>query len=160
MSAHVSTEIVWEALRHELFACLSFVNPAGEARAAGIVYVVEGGELFIATERESWKARHIAKNPHVALVVPIAKRIPFLPWIKIPAATINFAGTATVMRVDELGAGVRKRLLRSNAASDEDLASACVLRVKPVGDFVTYGVGTTMWGMRDHKGAQGRAPVA
>ncbi len=33
------------------------------------------------------------------------------------------------------------------------------VRIDPHGDFVTYGVGTSLMGMRDTLDARGRAPV-
>ena len=48
----------------------------------------------MATVLTSFKARNVMRNPHVSLTVTVGQRIPFLPWIKIPAATITFQGLA------------------------------------------------------------------
>lgn len=157
--AAITKELVYRTMRRELFACLAFVTPSGEPRSAGVCYVVDGDKLFIATERDSWKARYIGRDPRVALTVTIPKSIPFLPWIRIPAATISFPGTARVLGLDEIGEDVRRRLLRVNAASAEELATCCIIEVTPVGHFVTYGVGTSLLGMRDHQNAGGRVAV-
>jgi hypothetical protein len=36
-------------------------------------------KLYIGTERDTWKVRHVLDNAHVSLTVPIAKRIIFAP---------------------------------------------------------------------------------
>ena len=49
--------------------------------------------------KEAWKVRHITQNPHVSLTIPMHKRISFMPWIKIPAATITFSGSARIFEI-------------------------------------------------------------
>jgi len=85
---------VRKALEREVFAVLATVNARGQPRTAAIVHTVKDRVLFIATGLTSFKARNVARNPHVSLTVTVEKRIPFLPWIKIPAATITFQGLA------------------------------------------------------------------
>ena len=97
MALQLTAEQVWNELNKELFAVLGMVNSKGEARTVGIVYIMHHHKLYISTEKEAWKIRHIQANPHVSITVPIAKRIPILPWIKIPQATITFSGTAKVL---------------------------------------------------------------
>jgi len=160
MSAPVTTESVWKVVEKQLFAVLGFVNPKGEARTSGIVYVAHERKIFIGTEWTSWKSRHIQKSPHVSLTVTIAKRIPFLPWIRIPAATITFSGIAEVLGVADVEGEVLKRLLHGLEMDDETRRTICVIRVKPKGDFVTYGVGVPLLKMRDTTVARGRAAVS
>ena len=92
MSQQLTSQQVWEVLEKELFAVLGMVTAKGQARTIGIVYIVHDRKLYIATGQDTWKARHVRNNPNVSLTVPIAKRIPIMPWIKIPAATITFSG--------------------------------------------------------------------
>ncbi len=155
----LTRELVYQTMEREVFACLAFVTPSGEPRTAGVCYVVDGDKLYVATEPDSWKARYIGQRPHVALTIPIAKRIPFLPWIKIPAATISFHGAARILRFDEAGEGVRRRLMRVNAATEAELARCCLIEIAPRGHFSTYGVGTTLLEMRDHERAGRRVEV-
>src|SRR5215217_1176342 len=89
MTLQLTTAQVWQEIEANLFAVLGMVTPTGEARTAGIVYVVDDHKLYIGTDKAAWKTKHIVGNPHVSITIPIAKRIPFLPWIKIPAATIT-----------------------------------------------------------------------
>ena len=159
MAAPVTTDIVWGEVEKRLFAVLSYVNPKGQARSAGIVYVVKDRVLYVGTEKSSWKAKHIRLNPNVALNVTIAKRIPFMPWIKIPHATIAFNGTARVLPASETDPKIIKSLLHGMVDDPELIADTCVLAIQPTGHFVTYGVCVPLMDMRDPKKARGRIPV-
>ena len=160
MTQPLTSEQVWTELKKEIFAVLGMVTAKGEARTVGIVYTVHGKKIYIATGKKSWKARHTQSNPKVSLTVPIAKRIPFLPWIKIPAATITFSGDAKVLEPENVSADVLHALLRGLTEDKERLATMCIIAIEPVGDFVTYGVGIPMMQMRDTEKARNRAPVA
>jgi len=159
MTLQLTSEQVWNELKKELFAVLGMVTAKGEARTVGIVYTAHAGKIYIATGKDSWKARHVSQNPHISITVPIAKRIPFLPWIKIPAATITFSGVATVLEPEKVEKEVLFALLRGLTEDQERLATMCIIVIEPVGDFVTYGVGIPLMQMRDAKKARGRAPV-
>ncbi|MDH3622894.1 MAG: hypothetical protein OES69_16555 [Myxococcales bacterium] len=50
-------------------------------------------------------------NPRVALNVTIPKRIPFMPWFKIPAATIALNGAARVIAAKDADPGVIQALM-------------------------------------------------
>jgi hypothetical protein len=159
MPAPVATDLVWNEIEKRVFAVLSYVNPKGQARSAGIVYVVRDRVLYIGTGDDSWKAKHIALNPNVALCVNIPKRIPFLPWIKIPDATILFSGAARVLTVDETSPDIIDALLKGMVDDPALRETTRVVEVRPAGDFVTYGVGVPLLEMRDPEKAGGRAPV-
>jgi hypothetical protein len=146
-------------LERRSFAVLGFVTSRGEARAAGIVYAVRDRELYITTGRDSWKARHIASNPHVSMTVTISKRIPFVPWIQIPAATITFTGKASVHSLEQVPSEIPRRLLRGLELGAEDRQAISVIRVQPMGEFLTYGVGVPLHVMRRPEDAKGRAAV-
>jgi hypothetical protein len=159
MPARITTEEVWREVDKHFFAVLAFVTARGEARSAGIVYAVRGREVYIATEIGSWKVRHITANPHVSLTVTIPKRVPFMPWIPIPPATITFQGDASIHDIKEAPPEINQKLLRGLKLSAEELAALCIIQVRPVGDFVTYGVGVSMQTMRKPELSHGRAPV-
>jgi hypothetical protein len=160
MPIQLSSEQVWQAIEKELFAVLGMVTANGEARTVGIVYVVRERKLFIATGQDTWKARHIAANPHVSVTIPIAKRIPIMPWIKIPAATITFSGTARVSPAQDVPPDLLRAVFRQMADDKEMVAKSCLIEVAPLKEFVTYGVGVSLMQMRDPEQARGRAPVA
>lgn len=155
----LTSEQVWREVEKELFAVLGMVTANNEARTVGVVYIVRNHRLYIGTDADSWKARHIAANPHVSITVPIAKRIPFMPWIKIPAATITFSGTARLLPAAETPTEIIHALFRGLAVDEEKLAETCLIEVTPEKEFVTYGVGIPLMQMRYPEKACGRAPV-
>ena len=126
----------------------------------GIVYVVHGRKLYIDSQKETWKVKHIRHNPHVSLTVTVAKRVPLLPWIKVPAATITFAGEAKVLENREVKADVLNALYRDVVKDEKAMAESCVIEVTSVGEFITYGVGIGLMQMRFPDKARGRVAVA
>lgn len=142
----------------QVFAVVGLVSARGQARTVGIVPVVHEHTLWFLTAEDSPKVRHARANPEVSVTVPIAKRVPLLPWIKIPAATVTFAGTATVHPPAQVPPQVARALTRGLEIPAEPAMVG--VRIVPHGDFVTYGVGTSLLGMRDTTQARGRAPVA
>ncbi|HSR46121.1 MAG TPA: pyridoxamine 5'-phosphate oxidase family protein [Acidimicrobiia bacterium] len=159
MSAPVTTELVWRVVDKHVFAVLALVTPAGEARSAGIVYVVDHHNFYISTGRETWKSRHIMANPNVSLTVTIPKRLPFVPFLKIPSAVATCQGTAEILDVGEVDPSIVQRIYRGMEVTEQIRRDTCVIKVTPTGDFVTYGIGVPMIRMRNPEEAQGRAPV-
>ncbi len=160
MTLQLSSEQVWNELKKELFAVLGMVTPKGESRTVGVVYVVAHQKIYISTGKDSWKVRHIQSNPHVSITVPIAKRIPILPWIKIPAATITFAAQANVVEPKTVDQETLHALFHGLETDAEMLATTMVLELEPLGDFITYGVGIPLMQMSQRDKARGRASVA
>lgn len=160
MSEPLTTDRVWQELQRELFAVIGMVTDKGEARTAGIVYVARDRKLYIGAGKDTWKARHIATNPHVSMTVCIPKQVPLMPWIKVPAATITFSGDARVMPAAEVPADLLKALFQTAAADPKTSQDMCVIEVTPRGHFVTYGVGIPLMQMRHPDQARGRVPVA
>ncbi|HHY56497.1 MAG TPA: hypothetical protein GYA08_13805 [Chloroflexi bacterium] len=157
--ATLTTAQVWKEIEANIFAVLGMVSAKNEARTAGIMYVAQAGKLYITTDKNAWKTRHVAANPHVSLTITIPKSVPLMPWIKVPAATITFAGVATIVTPDALDFDLRRRLFQVIADDAAKLAQSSVIVVEPVGEFVTYGVGISLMEMRDTVKARGRAPV-
>ena len=73
----------------------------------------------------------------------------------VPPAVITFTGAATVLEMDELDAESRTALLRGVG----DMEDTVVIRIDPVGRFVTYGIGIPMMQMRSPEKALARVPV-
>ena len=159
MTLALTSTQVWDALEKELFAVLGMVTPKQEARTVGVVYVVRKCKFYIAPGQQTWKARQIQTNPHVSMTVPIAKRIPIMPWVKIPAATITFSGTARVLAPEESAPELLRAIFRQNADNQALMAESCLIEVTPHGDFITYGVGIPLMQMRHPEQARGRAAV-
>jgi len=156
--APITSALVWKEIEKRSFAVLSYVNPKGRARSSGIVYVPIDRVLYVRVAKDSWKAKHIRRNPHVALNVPIPKRVPFMPWIDIPDATIALSGTARVLSMGEVEPKLLDALLErmfEHANNDEN----CIIEIRPTGHFATYGVGVSLLDMRDPEKARGRTPV-
>jgi len=160
MTAQIRAEQVWEAIEKELFAVIGMVTANEEARTVGVVYVMRGRKLYIASGKKAWKVRHIAANPHVSMTIPIAKRIPFMPWFKIPAATITFCGKARILEAEEAPPELLRALFRGMVEDQERMAESCLIEVTPEKEFLTYGVGIPLMQMRDPEKARGRVPVA
>ena len=159
MTLQLATDQVWKSIEREIFAVLGMVTARGEARTVGVVYGVHGRKLYIGTGRQAWKARHVAANPHVSVTIPIAKRIPIMPWVKIPAATITFAGAARVIPGEEASPELLLVMFRQQSYDPEFVANMCLIEVTPVGEFVTYGIGVSLSQMRYPEKARGRARV-
>ena len=154
----LTTQQVWDALDASYFGVLAFVNRDGHPRTATVVHTVEGRSLYVSTARGSWKVRHIAANPNVSMTVTLPKRVPFLPFIKVPAAAITFRGEAQILEVGDIDPSVFKRLGRGRESDPAVLADTAVIRIIPRGEFVTYGIGMSILQMRKHEAAHGRAP--
>ena len=159
MTTQLSSEQVWQAIEKELFAVIGMVTASQESRTAGVMYTVRDRKLYFSTHTSAWKTRHIAANPHVSATIPIAKRIPVMPWIKIPAATITFSGTARVFQASQVSPDLLRAILGPLADDLHAIEETSVIEVTPAGDFITYGVGVSLREMRDPEIARGRAPV-
>ena len=160
MPRQLTSQQVWRAIEKELFAVVGMVTAGHEARTVGILYAVGDHKLYFITGSDTWKARHIAANPHVSVTIPIAKRVPIMPWLKIPQATITFQGTARICGASEAMPDLLQKLLGPMADDSALIAGSCLVEIIPTGEFVTYGVGVRLIEMRDPDKARGRAPVA
>jgi hypothetical protein len=133
MTQQLSSQLVWAELKKELFAVLGMVTARGEARTVGIVYIVHDNKLYISTNDDSWKRRHVQGNSNVSITVPIAKRIPIMSWIKIPQATITFSGVAKVFDAKEVNAEILHALMLSLEADPLKLEGLSGLEIEPQG---------------------------
>ena len=153
-----TTEQVWEALDRAFFGVLAFANRKGHPRTAGVSYTVDGRSLYISTAKDMWKVRHISANPNVSMTVTIPKRVPFLPFIRVPAATITFKGVAEILEVGDIEPRVFERLPRGSETDPAVLEDTAIIRIVPHGEFVTFGIAMPITRMANHEAAHGRAP--
>ena len=158
--ANITTHQVWQEIEDQLFGIIGMTTAKNETRTVGIVYTVHQGKLYFGTNRNEWKTRHMAQNPNVSMTIPIAKRILFLPWVKIPSATITFAAKIRILESGEVPSEVLEAIHEGIKDPSEIGASSVTIEVIPKGDFITYGVGVSMQTMRDTEKARGRAAVA
>lgn len=159
MSANPTTEDVWQEIEKQVFAVLGVVTPACESRTVGIVIIARDRKIYIGTGLNTWKARHVAQNPHVSLTVPVHKSIPLMPWIKIPAATITFSGMARILSRAECPADIWQAIYRTADETEPGLSDLCVIEVTPSGHFLTYGIGVSLMTMRHPEASRARVPV-
>ncbi len=155
MRPELTTASLWNEVERSNFAVLGMVNSRHQARTVGIVYVVDGRRLYIGAGRDQWKIKHITQNGDVSMTIPIAKRVPLMPWVKIPAATITFSGTAQILEKGQLDEALFEKLYRHDTERDGWRA----IEVTPHGHFVTYGIGVSLWAMRSPDRARARVPV-
>lgn len=140
---HVDTEQL-ERVRRRIarrsFALLATVSPTGFPHAAGVVYEAVGQDLYVHTLRSSRKARNIAVEPRVAVVVP-DRRLPVGPPF-----TVQFQGHAALLAMDDqettdLLAGGRLRSISGHGALEEP--DGCFIRITPGRRIHSYGIGVS-----------------
>mgnify|MGYP003525955765 CR=1 FL=1 len=145
---------VQRAIRRRSFAVLSSVSSAGFAHAAGVVYDSIDTTIFVHTMRTSRKARNIAANSRVGLVIPV-RRLPVGPPF-----TVQFQAHAELLAMDhpEITTLLERKSLKTisgHGALDEP--DGCFNRIVPNGLVHTYGIGvSTIDLVRDplHTGAR------
>lgn len=155
----VTTHQVWAELERRVFAVVGMVTARGEARTVGIMPIVRDRAIWFGSMDSEWKVKHVRTHPQVSVTYPVQRNVPLLPMIKVPAATVTFQGTASVLSGPEIPAEVWRALTRGVEVPTADSGNV-VVRIEPTGDFLTYGIGTSLLGMRDTANARGRAPVA
>lgn len=155
----VTTERIWRELIRASFAVVSYVTPSGEPRSSGVVYIISGRRMYVAVAPNSWKARHIAQNGHVAVTVPIRRGGLLSLLFPIPPAVVSFHGNAIVHPAGSRELKVPLARLDALVPS-ERRPSASIIEIAPVGQFATYGVGVSLSEMRSPTLATGRAAVS
>lgn len=133
---------VLKTLQTRSFAVLSTVSAAGWPHAAGVIYQLVDGVMYVSTDLSSRKARSIAENPRVAVMVPI-RRMP----VGAPPSSVQFQATAEILPLDDpdlvslAGAGKLKKV----TGHDElERPGGCFLRITPRPKLNTYGLGMSI----------------
>jgi general stress protein 26 len=153
----VTLELVLTELRRQHFAVLSTVDEHGTPHSAGVNYGVatdEGGQiaLYVMTRRHLRKARDIAANARVSMVVSVPRH--FL-WF-LPPATIQLQGRAEILDWTDLKGTrvfesffVGRRILDAYRAWNRRGENRiCFLRITPDPVIATYMVGFSAWELR------------
>ena len=145
----VTAELVLRELRRHDFAVLSTVGEDGGADSAGVNYGVsapgDGLALYVMTRRHLRKARDVARDPRVSLVVPLPRR---LLWF-VPPATIQLRGRAELLDGDDpagiavfRGFWMGRRILEAyDKSRQRGETRVCFLRITPDPEVRTYMVG-------------------
>lgn len=154
----VTFDLVLGVLRRQHFAALATVGDDGAPHSAGVSYGVSApGErlaIYVMTRRHLLKARNIAHDARVSLVVPVARH---LLWF-LPPATIQLHGRAEILDwTDEAGTRVferfwmgRRILAAYRKSHDHGEARICFLKITPEPVVRTYMVGYSIWEVRRH----------
>src|SRR6266508_233232 len=105
-------DLVLSHLRKRNFAVLSTVSSRGRPHSVGVNYGVSAPGrplvIYVMTRTHLTKARNIAQNPSVSLVVPLTRR---LLWF-LPPPTIQLHGQSQIVYWDdEEGTDVFMRFL-------------------------------------------------
>lgn len=152
----VTLERVLSQLRKHNFAVLATVSEDGRPHSAGVNYGVSrpGRDLaiYVMTRTHLQKARNIAQNPNVSLVVPLTRR--FL-WF-LPPPTIQLHGRAQILDwTDQEGTDVFRRFWMGRRILGAYQASyrrgetrICFLKITPDPVMYTYMVGSSIWQLR------------
>jgi hypothetical protein len=152
----VTVDLVLDQLRKRDFAVLSTVGEEKRPHSAGVNYGVSrpGRDfaVYVMTRRHLKKARNIAVNPAVSLVVPLMRR---LLWF-LPPPTIQLHGRAEILDwTDEEGTDVFRRFWMGRRILEAYQAShrrgetrICFLRITPDPLVSTYMVGYHVWELR------------
>jgi hypothetical protein len=145
--------MVLRRVRGHHFAVLSTVGPSGRAQSAGVSYGVSAPRtpltLYVMSRTHLQKARNVARNPSVSVVIPLARRV----WWFLPPPTIHLRGRAEVLDwTDAAGTAVfqrfwlgRRILAGYQAAARGGETRICFLKITPDPEISTYMVGTTVW---------------
>ena len=130
---------VTKTMHKRSFAMLSTVSDAGFPHAAGVVYDTVGTTLYVHTMRSSRKARNVAANGRVGIVIPSR-------WLPVgPPFTLQFQGRAEVVAMDdpEIVRLLEDGELRGVTGHGElDEPDGCFLRIVPNGRVHSFGTGT------------------
>ena len=152
----VTFEVVLGHLRKRDFAVLSTVSRESKPHAVGVNYGVSrpGRDfvIYVMTRTHLQKARNIAQNPNVSLVVPLTRR---LLWF-LPPPTIHLHGRGQIVDwTDEEGTDVFRRFWMGRRILEAYQEShrrgetrICFLKIIPDPVIYTYMVGYSIWQIR------------
>lgn len=144
-------EALMAALRKRSFAVLATADARGRPQAAGVVYAIarEGAAFYVMTRTHLQKARNVAENPNISLVVPLTRRV--LGFL--PPPTIQFQGSAEILPRDH-AEGIEtfasfllgRVILREYAALERrGETRVCFLRIRPGPAMFAYAFRTPLW---------------
>lgn len=152
--------VTFDHVLHQLgkhnFAVLSTVGEDGTADSAGVNYGLGGLDhefaFYVMTRRHLRKARNIARNPNVSLVIPLPRR---LLWF-LPPPCIQVGGSAEILDwTDAAGTDAFRRFWmgRRILAMYEDAhqrgeTRTCFVKITPNPVISTYMVGYGAWELR------------
>jgi hypothetical protein len=152
-------------MRRLHFTVLSTSDTAGSPASAGVTYGLapSGTVMYVMTRRHLQKARNIAGNSDVSLVIPVPRRV---LW-PLPPATIQLRGRAQIVdwtdaeaRGTFSGFWLGRQIVNSYREMHERGESRiCFLRIELDPVIRTYMVGTSIWQARNRMETAGATVV-
>jgi general stress protein 26 len=152
----VTAELVLRHLEQRHFAVLSTISRENRPHSTGVNYGVSRPgrnlALYVMTRTHLQKARNIAQNPNVSLVVPLTSR---LLWF-LPPPVIQLHGRAEILDwTDAEGTEVfrsfwmgRRILVAYHESHHCGETRICFLKITPDPEISTYMVGHSLWRLR------------
>lgn len=164
-SRRPSFEMVEREIRRRCFGVLSTVSRDGNPHSAGVLYGVSSRDkpltLYVTTNRESRKARNLARNPNVSFTIPLPRR--FLRFM--PPNCVQFQATAEIIPFEDQDARQAfsgSLLLRETLKLEGKHVKrkAIFVKIRPGSVIFTYGLGLSVFELaRNISGASSRVEV-
>ncbi|MHA1925128.1 MAG: pyridoxamine 5'-phosphate oxidase family protein [Candidatus Thorarchaeota archaeon] len=149
-----SFDFIEKEVRKKTFGILTVIDSRGKPHSTGILYGVASPDskfaLYMLTDEDYAKVRHIRRNPNVSLVVTFPHY-----YIRFaPASYVMFRGTAELVPFDDSEAQwafSQKRVLRMTQRLDpEILENTLFIKMRPEPTVFCYGVGIGVMELRSH----------
>jgi general stress protein 26 len=142
-----SVDELTSAIGRRSVCMLATSSSRNRPHEATVIYAAVGTTLYINTDRSSRKARNVAENPHVGVVIPV-RRLPVGP-----PSEVQFQGTAEIVDMDDphiaelVEAGQLKKV---TSHGELDRPDGCFIRITPGRTVHTYGLGMSLWQLLRH----------
>ncbi len=152
--AGLTFENIENEIRKRNYGVLSTISRDGRPHSASVLYAVSARArpfaLYIVTDRRSKKARNIVLNPNISFVIPIPKRLGFLP-----PGSIQFQGKAEILPLTDEASKeafnesiILERVLKMQLAQKGEVSA--FIRIRPDSVVFTYGVGMSILQLMKH----------
>lgn len=156
-SKRLGFDVVESEIRRRNFGVLATVCQDGRPHSTGVLYGVSPWEkllaIYITTNRESKKARNVARNPNVSFTIPLSRRYLRL----LPPHCVQFQGTADTVPIEDetaneaFGSLLLREVLKLERKHVQQ--KAVFIRIHPDPVIFTYGLGLSFVELMKHIGA-------
>jgi nitroimidazol reductase NimA-like FMN-containing flavoprotein (pyridoxamine 5'-phosphate oxidase superfamily) len=142
-----SVDEITSAIGRRSVCTLATSSSRNRPQVATVIYAAVGTTLYVNTDRSSRKARNVAENPHVGVVIHV-RRLPVGP-----PSEVQFQGTAEIVDMDDphIVELVKAGKLKAVTSHGElDRPDGCFVRITPGRTMHTYGLGMSLWHLIRH----------